>query len=239
MACSGWAADPIGEQGLSGVRSTTVTTMPDDVDAAPERLEIETSQGRAVAYLHRALRPVGALALGHGAGGGVGAPDLVAVCAAATAAGWTVALVEQPYRVAGRKAPPRAPVLDSAWTEVVTRLRAGALRDVPVVVGGRSAGARVACRTARACGAVAALCLAFPTRPPGRPDAASRVPELDAAGVPVLVVQGETDPYGAPPAVPGRTVVVVRGDHSLRKDAAGVVDAVLPWLADLPGVGAR
>lgn len=160
----------------------------------------------------------------------MGAPDLVAVTLAAVAAGWTVALVEQPYRAAGRKAPPRAPALDAAWTDVVAWLRAQAVPGLPLVVGGRSAGARVACRTAVASGAVGVLCLAFPTRPPGRPDAPSRAPELDAAGAPVLVVQGGRDPYGVPPEGPGRTVVTVAGDHSLRTDLTAVTTAVLPWL---------
>jgi predicted alpha/beta-hydrolase family hydrolase len=200
-------------------------------------VEIDTPQGPARAHVHapagadpgERLEVPGALVLGHGAGGGVGAPDLVAVTAAATAAGLAVVLVEQPYRVAGRRVGPRAPALDEAWTAVVTSLRAHVL-DAPLVTGGRSAGARTACRTATATGAAGVLCLAFPTRPPGRPDAPSRLPELESVGVPVLVVQGERDPYGTPPAAHGRTVVTVAGDHALRKDLAAVTAAVRGWL---------
>ena len=202
-------------------------------------LDIATPQGPARAHLHlpadatpgadgRVAVP-GALVLGHGAGGGVGAPDLVAVTAAATGLGLAVALVEQPYRVAGKKVGPRGPALDVAWIAVVEHLRAHVL-DAPLVSGGRSAGARTACRTADATGAVGVLCLAFPTQPPGRPDLPSRLPELDATGVPVLVVQGATDPYGTPPEAAARRVVVVPGDHALKKDVPTVAAAVTAWL---------
>lgn len=174
----------------------------------------------------------GALVLGHGAGGGIGAPDLVAVTAAATGLGLAVVLVEQPYRVAGRRVGPRDPALDSAWEAVVAHLRADVL-DGPLVTGGRSAGARTACRTASATGAAGVLALAFPTRPPGRPDAPSRLPELDAVDVPVLVVQGDRDPYGTPPPADARTVVTVPGDHSLRRAAPDVTAAAVPWLRTL------
>lgn len=197
-------------------------------------IDLETSQGTARAHLYR---PEGhlrlAVVLGHGAGGSVTAPDLVAVTEEATAVGAVVALVEQPYRVAGKRGGPRPPALDAAWTEVVEQLVAGPLAGVPLVVGGRSAGARVACRTATTSGAAGVLCLAFPTRPPGRPDAPSRQPELDAAGVPTLVVQGATDPYGEPEAGPDRQVVVVPGDHSLRKGVADLRPVVREWLAGL------
>lgn len=179
--------------------------------------------------------PVGVLLLGHGAGGGVAAPDLVAVTAAATAIGWTVGLVEQPYRVAGRRAGPRAPALDEAWLDVVASLRGDAVGGLPLVVGGRSAGARVGCRTAAAARAVGVLCLAFPTRPPGRPERPSRIPELEEVRVPVLVVQGATDPYGVPPEAPGRRVVVVPGDHGLKKDLPAVAAAVTAWLPSVVG----
>ena len=120
--------------------------------------------------------------LGHGAGGGVGAPDLVAATKAALEASVSVALVEQPYRVAGRKSQAPARQLDAAWTAVVTQLAADALGGLPIVAGGRSAGARVACRTAAEVGAAAVLCLAFPVHPPGKGDDPdkSRLPELDA-----------------------------------------------------------
>ena len=168
--------------------------------------------------------------LGHGAGGGVGAPDLVAATAAAQAAGLTVALVEQPYRVAGRRSPAPAAQLDTAWVAVVEQLRDDVLRGFPVFVGGRSSGARVACRTAGATGAVGVICLAFPLRPPGRASAPSRLPELDAVTVPTLVVQGEGDPFGMPPPSKLRTVVAVPGNHSLRA-AAPVREAVQDWLS--------
>lgn len=210
--------------------------MPDVTpDALPPArvVEIATPQGAARAHVRAPAAPApGALVLGHGAGGGVDAPDLRAVTAAALGLGLAVALVEQPYRVAGRRVGPRGPALDEAWTAVVAHLRADGL-DVPLVTGGRSAGARTACRTALATGATGVLCLAFPTRPPGRPDAPDRLPELDGAGVPVLVVQGATDPYGTPPEAPGRTVVRVAGDHGLKKDLPAVAAAVAAWL---PGV---
>src|SRR5207247_446380 len=115
--------------------------------------------------------------------------------------GISVALIEQPYRVAGRRAPARAPQLDAAWITVVERLRERELAGLPLIVGGRSLGARVACRTAEATGAVAVLCLAFPLEPPRRAGepSRSRLPELEAVTVPTLVVQGERDPFGMPP----------------------------------------
>jgi predicted alpha/beta-hydrolase family hydrolase len=163
----------------------------------------------------------------------VTARDLVTVTEAAHAVGVTVALVEQPYRVAGRRSPAPARQLDAAWIAVVEHLRAGELRGMPLVVGGRSSGARVACRTAEATGAAGVLCLAFPLRPPSRADAAAgpdRLPELDAVAVPTLVVQGARDPFGVPPAAPHRTVVEVASDHSLRTDLAAVAAAVRAWL---------
>jgi hypothetical protein len=174
--------------------------------------------------------------LGHGAGGGIESRDLQAVTEVALAERVTVALVEQPYRVAGRRSPAPARQLDTAWTAVVERLREHELAGLPLVVGGRSLGARVACRTADAVGAVAVLCLAFPLVPPRRKAAApaqSRLPELDEVSVPILVVQGASDPFGMPPPAKGRTVVEVPGDHSLRKDLEAVAAAVREWL---PGV---
>jgi predicted alpha/beta-hydrolase family hydrolase len=197
-------------------------------------LEIDTPQGLARVRLHQAPKARAALVLGHGAGGGVGAPDLVAVTAAVVEEGVSVALVEQPYRVAGRRSPAPARQLDAAWIAVVEDLRAGALKGLPVVTGGRSSGARVACRTAEATGAAAVLCLAFPLLPPRRKGSAaepqSRLPELDAVAVPVLVVQGEGDPFGMPPPGPSRTVVPLAGNHSLRSDLDAVADAVRWWL---------
>jgi len=159
--------------------------------------------------------------------------DLVAAAEAANEAGVAVALVEQPYVVAGRKSPAPARQLDAAWTAVVEELKGGAFEGLPLLVGGRSAGARVACRTAADVGAVAVLCLAFPVHPPGKGDdpAKSRLGELDAVEVPVLVVQGDSDPFGMPPEGANRTVVKVAGNHSF-KDAGAIREAVSAWLAE-------
>lgn len=194
-------------------------------------LEVETPHGTANAHLHPADEPRAALVLGHGAGGGVSAPDLVATTEAARSEGVSVALVEQPYRVAGRRSPAPAKQLDAAWLAVIDALRAGALRGLPLVVGGRSLGARVACRNVEATGAVAVLCLAFPLQPPR--GSTSRLPELDAVIVPMLVVQGERDQFGIPPAGKQRTVVVVPGDHGLKKDLEAVASAVRAWLPEV------
>jgi predicted alpha/beta-hydrolase family hydrolase len=191
-------------------------------------LAFETPHGTARARLHPAQSPRAALVLGHGAAGGVAAPDLLAATAVANDLGVSVALVEQPYRVLGRRSPPRAPVLDAAWTSVVEQLRAGPLRDLPLIAGGRSSGARVACRTAEVTGAVAALCLAFPLV---APSGTSRQEELDGAGVPVLVVQGASDRFGRPEPSDTRSVVVLRGDHGLKSDLPGLREAVASWLA--------
>jgi predicted alpha/beta-hydrolase family hydrolase len=195
-------------------------------------LEIDTPHGPARAHLRLADAPIGALVLGHGAGGGVGARDLTTAADVAAAAGCSVVLVEQPYRVAGRRSPAPAAQLDVAWTAVVEQLGARELRGLALVVGGRSSGARVACRTAAATEAAAVLCLAFPVHPPGRPDK-SRQPELDAVAVPTLVVQGAADPFGMPTGGSNRTVVAVAGNHSLRSDLGAVAEAIRGWL---PGV---
>jgi predicted alpha/beta-hydrolase family hydrolase len=196
-------------------------------------VELETPHGPARAHLDLQADARGALVLGHGAGGGVTAPDLAAAARAAKSLGWNVSLVEQPYRVAGRRSPAPAAQLDAAWTTVVDRLRERELARLPIVVGGRSSGARVACRTSAATGAVGVLCLAFPLQPPGRPDAPSRQPELTSVRVPVLVVQGDRDPFGLPKRGRGRRVVVVPGDHSLRSAGAATADAVRAWLRTL------
>jgi predicted alpha/beta-hydrolase family hydrolase len=202
-------------------------------------VEVDTPHGPAVAHLHRADEPVGALILGHGAGGGVAARDLVTVTGVACSLGVSVTLVEQPYRVAGRRSPAPARQLDTAWTTVVEHLLAGELHGLALVVGGRSSGARVACRTAEATNAVGVLCLAFPLLAPRRPGASapqSRLPELDGVSVPTLVVQGDRDPFGMPPAAPHRTVAQVHANHSLRADLPAVAAAVEAWL---PGVVAQ
>jgi len=196
-------------------------------------IEVNTPQGPANAHLRPAEQPRAALVLGHGAAGGVRSGDLVAVTDVARSEGVSVALVEQPYRVAGRRSPASAPRLDAAWTAVVDHLLSGKLRGLPLVVGGRSLGARVACRTAGTTGAVAVLCLAFPLQPPRRSGAAaaeSRLSELDDVKVPTLVVQGERDRFGIPPATALRTVALVPGDHGLRGDLEPVAAAVRAWL---------
>jgi uncharacterized protein len=174
---------------------------------------------------------------------GVSSPDLVTVTEVARSERISVGLVEQPYRVAGRRSPAPARQLDAAWTAVVEQLIAGELRGLPLLVGGRSLGARVACRTAEASGAVAVLCLAFPLQPPRRRSAAaptpSRIGELDAVKLPTLVVQGARDRFGIPPATANRTVVEVPGDHSLRTDLEAVAAAARAWLPSVVGQGAR
>ncbi|MGW0893604.1 alpha/beta hydrolase family protein [Saccharopolyspora sp. NPDC002578] len=193
------------------------------------RVELDTPHGPARAELHCAEEGRAALLLGHGAGGGVAAPDLVAVTRAATDAGVHVALVEQPYRVAGRKAPAPARQLDAAWRAVAEDLGERWFADLPLLFGGRSSGARVACRTAEAGAAAAVLCLAFPLHPPGKPEK-SRLGELDAVEPPVLVVQGERDAFGKPEPAHRREVVLVAGDHSLKADVDAVSRAAQEWL---------
>jgi uncharacterized protein len=199
------------------------------------KLEVDTPFGTANAHVQPADAAVGALVLGHGAGGGITARDLVAAARVARSVGFSVALVEQPYRVAGRRSPAPAHQLDAAWTAVVEHLRAGEVRGLPLVTGGRSSGARVACRTADATGSAGVLCLAFPLQP-ARAGSVSRLPELDAVKVPVLIVQGERDQFGMPPSTDLRTVVQVAGDHSLRGDVGAVESAVRAWL---PGMADR
>ena len=196
--------------------------------------DVDTPLGPARVTVDDPLAPpLGTVLLGHGAGGGIEAPDLLAATAAATGLGWRVLRVEQPWRVAGKRVAAAPPRLDEGWTAIhagVPELLTG-----PVVLGGRSAGARVACRTAAALGAVGVLCLAFPLHPPGKPEK-SRAPELTAVAVPTLVVQGDADAFGGPAEV--RTalgqhpaqVVAVRGDHALKADPDAVRAAVEAWL---------
>jgi len=192
-------------------------------------VEVATPHGPARVDLRRVGEPRALLLLGHGAGGGVEAPDLVAATEAASDAGVSVALVEQPYRVAGKRSQPAPAKLDAAWVAVAAEMVGGEFEGLPLIAGGRSAGARVACRTASETGAAAVLCLAFPLHPPGKPEKA-RLDELEALKVPVLVVQGESDPFGMPPQGPNRTVVRVAGNHGLKKDLDGVAAAVRDWL---------
>jgi predicted alpha/beta-hydrolase family hydrolase len=189
----------------------------------------------------RAGGPAFLLVLTHGAGGGVSAPDLAAVRATGLRLGGAVALVTQPYRVAGRRAPGSADRQDAAWTELIAALRGRLPAGTPLIQGGRSNGARVACRTARAAAARAVLALAFPLHPPGRPER-SRAAELAAAGVPVLVVNGRRDPFGIPAAGGDVEVVVLDGEtHALSRRPEAVGAAAGSWLRGLLGLagGAR
>jgi predicted alpha/beta-hydrolase family hydrolase len=195
-------------------------------------IEVNTPRGLARGHVHPVDRPRAALVLGHGAAGGVEAPDLVTARNAAVEERVCVALVEQPYRVAARRSPAPARQLDAAFIAIVEHLVGGEFRNLPLVVGGRSLGGRVACRTVAATGAVGVLCLAFPLQPPRR-SAESRLPELDAVPVPTLVVQGQRDPFGIPPPGPRRDVVLVSGDHGLKADLEAVGAAVRAWLHGL------
>jgi uncharacterized protein len=200
-----------------------------------EAVELSTPHGPARAHLHAAAEPRAALVLGHGAGGGVEAPDLIAARDAALGENFSVALVELPYRVAGRRSPPRIEALEVDWIAVLEHLGANELAGLPLLTGGRSMGARIACRTAAGTGSVGVLCLAFPLSPPARAGKPrkNRQDELDAVNVPALVVQGERDMFGMPPSGPARSVVVVPGDHGLKADRAAVGSAVGSWLARL------
>jgi len=167
--------------------------------------------------------------LTHGAGGGVTAPDLLAARRAAAGLGGLVARVLQPYRVRGARAPGSPDKQDAAWLEIV-----GALKElapgIPLVQGGRSNGARVACRTATAAGASGVVALAFPLHPPGQPGK-SRAEELRGAGVPVLVVNGERDPFGIPARKDVNRLAVVPGEtHALKGHSAVIAEAVGQWL---------
>lgn len=221
-----------------------------DAPSAPDRTEeVDTPAGPARVSWYEAGRPRSVLALGHGAGGGIQAPDLVALAATLPADGVVVALVEQPWRVAGRKIAPAPATLDTGWTALWPALAAPGL---PVVAGGRSAGARVACRTAERLAAAAVLALAFPLHPPGRP-ASSRAAELTAAAgvLPLLTVQGGHDPFGRPAEFPPghEPVEVPYADHGFgvpkragitQEEALAVLTgAVADWLAGLGHAAAR
>ncbi|MFC9975552.1 alpha/beta family hydrolase [Spirillospora sp. NPDC127200] len=200
-------------------------------------MEIETSHGPAEATLDGPADPAFLLVLTHGSNGGVEAPDLLAVRDVALELGGAVARVLQPFRKAGRRAPGPAVRQDEAWLEIVAALRER-FGEVVLVQGGRSNGARVACRTARAAGASGVLALAFPLHPPGKPDK-SRAGELRGAGVEVLVVNGDRDPFGVPDPADAAEVAVLPGErHELAKDPAAVGAAAAPWLRRwAPGPG--
>jgi len=197
-------------------------------------MEISTGSGPALAELDEPERPGAPLflmALTHGAGGGVDSPDILAAAGAAGSLGGAVARVLQPYRVRGARAPGSPGPQDEAWLEVI-----GALRQrfpaIPLVQGGRSNGARVACRTARAAGARAVVALAFPLHPPGRPER-SRAEELRLAD-PVLVVNGDRDPFGIPDSADASRVVVLPGEtHTLSRRPQEVRVAVESWLREV------
>lgn len=214
---------------------------------APQVVELDTAQGPARVHRYAVSgTPRGLLLLGHGAGGGVGAADLQ-VLTRLVDHGWEVGLVEQPWRVAGRKVATLPPKLDVAWRDLVP----GYLGRYPaerLVVGGRSAGARVACRNAPGDAAVglpraaAVVCLAFPLHPPGRPEK-SRAPELRTPpgdGIPTLVVQGLKDPFGSPAEVEEAlgtdagpvTVHPVPGTHSPTTSLVAMCGVVAGWLAE-------
>lgn len=210
-----------------------------------ETVTIPTPPGDARITWFRAQRPHLVLALGHGAGGGIEARDLQALARALPGRGVSVALVEQPWRVAGRKVAPAPKTLDAAWTALWPALTEPGL---PVVAGGRSAGARVACRTAGDLGAHAVLALSFPLHPPGRPEK-SRADELLSPDVPVLVVQGGRDPFGRPEEFPPeqKVVEVPHADHGFavpksagtaeEETLAVITDAAAAWLESLPVAG--
>lgn len=203
---------------------------------------VETGAGEARITWYPGKRARLVLALGHGAGGGIDARDLRGIAAALPADGVTVALVEQPWRVAGKKLAPSPKTLDVGWRGVWPLL---AKPGLPVVAGGRSAGARVACRTAGELGATAVLALSFPLHPPGRPEK-SRAAELLSTGVPTLVVQGGNDPFGKPAEFPEgeyELVEVPYGDHgfavpqragtSEAEVVSSITDAVRTWARGL------
>jgi predicted alpha/beta-hydrolase family hydrolase len=200
------------------------------------QFDVPTAHGTALVELRRPRGARALVVLTHGAGGTPDTPDLRAAASAAFALDVATALVTQPYRVAGRRTPPASGAQDAAWREVVSVLRRRrGLGPVPLVLGGRSNGARLAVRTARDCAASGVLALAFPLHPPGRPDK-TRIGELDAAGVPVLVLQGDRDPFGRPPSAQQREVVVLPGDgHGLSRNTDAIAVETTRFLNDLLG----
>jgi predicted alpha/beta-hydrolase family hydrolase len=202
----------------------------------PERF-VETPQGDARLVVRRAKRPIATLVLTHGAGGGIDAPDLVRLARTLPQQEVSVTLVEMPWRVQGKKVAPRPELIDEAYLAVMNAMR---MRS-PLIIGGRSAGARSACRIARTVGAKGVLALSFPLHPPGKPER-SRLPELLGARVPSLVIQGENDPFGRPEEFPSHIdlAVVPAADHGMhvpksaeigQDDALAVVlEATLEWI---------
>jgi uncharacterized protein len=198
-------------------------------------MEIVTGGGAARVELDRPAGPAGPaflLALTHGAGGGVDSPDLLAARDAGLRLGAAVARVLQPYRVRGARAPGSADRQDAAWLEIIEGL-GSRFPAIPLVQGGRSNGARLACRTARAAGAQAVVALAFPLHPPGRPGR-SRADELRQADVPVLVVNGDRDPFGVPDSADASRVIVLPGEtHALSRHPGVIRQTVEAWLREV------
>ncbi len=202
-----------------------------------------TAAGPARVALEWPERPAFLLVLTHGAGGAPDTPDVLAARDAARALGAVTALVTQPYRVRGGRAPGSAGKQDAAWAELVGALRRETAATVPLplplVQCGRSNGARVACRTARHVGAAGVIALAFPLHPPGQPEK-SRDAELRGAGTSVLVINGARDPFGVPEPDERTDVVVLPGEtHALSRHPAAVGDAVTAWLLSAAGLGLR
>jgi predicted alpha/beta-hydrolase family hydrolase len=220
-------------------RVNAVREVPSVAAATPvtwygANVEIMTSAGPAHVVLDESARqPAFVVVLTHGAGGRPDTPDVLAVRDAAREFGAVTALVTQPYQVRGARAPGSTVKQDAAWTEIIATLNAG---DLPLVQGGRSNGARVACRTARQVHATGVIALAFPLCPPGHPGK-SRDGELREAGTPVLVLNGDRDPFGVPEPDDATRVVVLAGEtHALSKNPAAIGEAVAGWLKTLPGL---
>lgn len=204
-------------------------------------MRVSTTAGMASVEMDDVAEPAFLLVLTHGAGGGVASADLMAARQAGLQLGGAVARVLQPYRVGGARAPGSAQRQDAAWLDIIAALRAGH-PGVPLVQGGRSNGARLACRTAQAAGATAVIALAFPLHPPGQggvPEK-SRAGELRSARVPVLVINGDRDPFGVPDAADADRLVVLKGEtHALSKQRAAIVSAVTSWLSQLAELGPK
>src|SRR5215469_11415088 len=204
--------------------------------AKSNSIQVETGAGSAHVQVDRLAKPAFLVVMTHGAGGGVDTKDLLAVRDVAVERGGVVARVLQPYRVRGARAPGAPGPQDAAWLEIIIALRKK-FPGLPLIQGGRSNGARVACRTAAQAGAEAVIALAFPLHPPGRPEQ-SRADELRAAGTDVLVVNGERDPFGIPDARDATRVVVLPGEtHGLSKKPAAVGAAVAEWLTGILSEG--